>query len=91
MRHQCTEKTPIVENTPLKWLGKDLDPTLDFTTLLIAKPLPFRFNLSVRDSDRAERVRQLFEDGVEGGQYAKGREFWGENQGRTQPLGWGKV
>ncbi|KAF2477324.1 cytochrome P450 [Lindgomyces ingoldianus] len=70
-----------------------LDPTLDFTTLLIAKPLPFRFNLSVRHDkrDRAQKVRELFTEALNNGDYKESREFWGENQGKDKPLGWGKV
>jgi hypothetical protein len=70
---------------------KTIDPTLDFTTLLIAKPLPFRFDLSIRDEKRAEKVRSLYQEGVEKGEFKPSREFWGEKQGHDKPLGWGKV
>ncbi|KAF2270986.1 cytochrome P450 [Lojkania enalia] len=68
-----------------------IDPTLDFTTLLIAKPLPFEFQLTIRDNERAQRIRNLFKEGVKNGDYKGGREYWGENQGKDKPLGWGKV
>ena len=74
-----------------KRTAKTIDPTLDFTTLLIAKPVPFKFQLWPRDSERATKVRNLFNKGLENGDYSKSREFWGENQGKDQPLGWGKV
>lgn len=32
------------------------DPTMDFSTLLIAKPNPFKFNLRIRDQDKADRI-----------------------------------
>jgi len=70
---------------------KTIDPTLDFTTLLIAKPLPFRFNLAVRDEKRAQMIRDLYQDQVKQGEFKPSREFWGENQGKDKPLGWGKV
>lgn len=70
---------------------KTIDPTLDFTTLLIAKPLPFRFDLSVRDEKRAEKVRSLYQEQVDKGEFKPPREFWGEKQGIDKPLGWGKV
>lgn len=68
-----------------------IDPTLDFTTLLIAKPLPFQFHLSPRNTERAQKARNLFQEGVERGDYKGSREFWGADQGKKQPLGWGKV
>jgi hypothetical protein len=68
-----------------------IDPTLDFTTLLIAKPLPFKFQLKPRNSERATKARDLFNEGVQRGDYKSSREFWGENQGKGKPLGWGKV
>lgn len=67
------------------------DPTLDFTTLLIAKPLPFKFQLRPRNSERAAKIRELYSEGIKNGDYKESREFWGENQGRDKPLGWGKV
>jgi len=77
--------------TDQKHNPEKIDPTLDFTTLLIAKPLPFRFHLSIRDEKRAEKVRNWFNEGVKNGDYKESREFWGENQGMDKPLGWGKV
>lgn len=68
-----------------------IDPTLDFTTLLIAKPLPFEFDLTPRDKRREGIVRELYAQGVAHGDYRESREYWGPNQGRDKPLGWGKV
>ena len=68
-----------------------IDPTLDFTTLLIAKPVPFKFNLKVRDQARALHVRQLFGEGLNKGEYKDSRGYWGENHGKSKELGWGKV
>jgi hypothetical protein len=71
--------------------AQNIDPTLDFTTLLIAKPVPFEFSLTVRSRQRAEKVRGLFEEELEKGSYASSRNYWGENQGKGKDLGWGKV
>jgi len=70
---------------------KDVDPTLLFTTLLIAKPLPFKFDLRVRNQDRAERVRLEFEAKKEAGEFVDSKYYWGPEEGKGQELGWGKV
>lgn len=68
-----------------------IDPTLDFTTLLIAKPVPFEFSLTVRNRERAEKARALFEEEAAKGSYSSSRGYWGESQGKGKELGWGKV
>ncbi|KAF2819935.1 cytochrome P450 2E1 [Ophiobolus disseminans] len=79
---------------PLEWgdiSQKPADPTLDFSILLIAKPIPFKFDLTPRDSKRATQIRSLFNEGCERGDYTDSREYWGPNQGRDKRLGWSKV
>ena len=79
---------------PLEWgdiTKKPEDPTLDYSILLIAKPIPFKFDLKPRDTVRMNTVRGLFNQGVENGDYPKTRNYWGPNQGRDLPVGWGKV
>lgn len=79
---------------PLEWgdlSQKPDDPTLDYSILLIAKPIPFSFQLLPRDAERAGKIRHLFHEGVKRGEYTDSREYWGENQGRDKPIGWGKV
>ncbi len=79
---------------PLEWgrpSQKPKDPTLDFSILLIAKPIPFAFELKPRTADRAKHARQLFAEGLENGQYTKAREYWGPDQGRKESLGWSRV
>lgn len=79
---------------PMEWgdiSQKPTDPTLDFSILLIAKPIPFKFSLQPRSTQRAEKIRALFQAGVERGEYTASREYWGPNQGRDKPLGWSKV
>jgi hypothetical protein len=79
---------------PLEWgdiSQKPEDPTLDYSILLIAKPIPFKFELKPRDTVRANKVRGLFREGVKSGDFPETREYWGPNQGRDKPLGWSKV
>jgi hypothetical protein len=81
-------------NKPLEWgdiTQKPEDPTLDYSILLIAKPIPFKFELKSRDTVRATKVRNLFQEGVEKGDFPETRAYWGQNQGRDKPLGWSKV
>lgn len=66
----------------------EMDPTLDYSILLIAKPLPFKFDLKVRKPERVEIVRRQFEEGMEKGLYESPKNYWGDNKGK---LGWGKV
>lgn len=68
-----------------------VDPTLNLSTLLISKPMPFEFELRPRSEERAERVRRLFGESSEKGEYKESREFWGDNQGKGKFCGWGKV
>jgi hypothetical protein len=78
--------TPIEELTQ-KPPCKVEDPTLDYSILLIAKPLPFEFDLSVRSGKRADLIRDLFTRKKQAGDFSDARVFWGENE----ELGWGKV
>ncbi|KAL6712338.1 hypothetical protein ACN47E_000215 [Coniothyrium glycines] len=79
---------------PLEWgdvTKKPEDPTMDYSILLIAKPIPFKFQLLPRDPQRASTVRDLYNQGAQNGDYSPQREYWGPNQGRDKPLGWSKV
>jgi hypothetical protein len=87
---EVVETVKQVAAMPMQAASK-LDPTLDFSTLLIAKPLPFKFSLTPRDTVRAERVRELFSEGQQKGEYSQSQEYWGEDQGKGKPLGWSKV
>lgn len=89
---EVLEKEPAQKPKELsKFDPNNIDPTLDFSTLLIAKPLPFKFELQPRDRSRAAKVRKMFEEGRVKGEYKESREFWGENQGKGKPCGWSKV
>ena len=79
---------------PMEWgdiTQKPEDPTLDYSILLIAKPIPFELDLKPRDTVRANKIRNLFRDGVENGDFPDTQEYWGPDQGRDKPLGWSKV
>ncbi|EME87956.1 uncharacterized protein MYCFIDRAFT_26018 [Pseudocercospora fijiensis CIRAD86] len=63
----------------------DNDPTLNFSTLLIAKPLPFKFDLRVRNQARAEQVTRAFLEQKEKGEFEEERVFWkNNNQGDAE-------
>jgi len=64
------------------------DPTLQFSKLLIAKPVPFQFHMSVRDEKRAELVRELFEEKMSEGEFPDSRRYWGEKSGQPEEFGW---
>jgi len=87
-------KSPAPAYKPMEWgdvSKKPEDPTLDYSILLIAKPIPFKFDLKPRDTVRANRVCDFFREGIANGDYPESREYWGANQGRDKALGWSKV
>lgn len=90
LSEKCMNGTNKEENEE-KQTRKEDDPTLVYSTLLIAKPLPFKFDLSVRDRSRAEKVMGEFVQKKLEGEFLPSREYWGPNQGAGKELGWGKV
>lgn len=64
------------------------DPTLRFSKLLIAKPSPFQFHMSVRSEKRAKLVRKLFADKVAEDEFPAARTYWGETSGQPTEFGW---
>lgn len=71
----------------------ELDPTMDFSTLLIAKPLPFQFKLQVRNQQRAEKVANDWVRHKMAGDFPDARVFWGGGKSAAgdAEFGWGKV
>jgi len=67
------------------------DPTLNFSTLLIAKPLPFKFELTVRNDERRELVEALFSEKKAEGEFVESKQYWGEKSGQPGEFGWVKV
>lgn len=69
----------------------DTDPTMHFSNLLIAKPLPFRFNMKIRSRERAEQVSRRWIDLVMQGEFAKERTYWKNGTDGDKQHGWGDV
>ncbi|KAL1645221.1 hypothetical protein SLS58_003928 [Diplodia intermedia] len=70
-----------------KKAAKKVDPTLDYTHLLIAKPVPFEFSLTVREGmdRRKELVDQLFRQKQDEGEFPAGKEYW---KSESKEYGW---
>lgn len=67
------------------------DPTMDFSTLLIAKPNPFKFNLRIRDQDKADRIARRWMELKMDGEFEDSRVFWKDGNKGDQQHGWGDV
>lgn len=52
------------------------DPTLKYSSLLIAKPLPFEFQLRVRNQARADQVLRLWNEHKAKEDFEDARVFW---------------
>ncbi|KEQ76772.1 cytochrome P450 [Aureobasidium namibiae CBS 147.97] len=67
------------------------DPTLEYSSLLIAKPLPFKFNMKIRDKKKAEHVAREWMFYKMDGEFEDSKCYWeGGNAGNKQ-YGWGEV
>lgn len=78
----CAEERgqSIAERRPK--VAYDSDPTMNFSTLLIAKPMPFKFQLRVRDQARAMVVTQKYVEHMIDGEFEDSRVYWqGGNRG----------
>lgn len=67
------------------------DPTMDFSTLLIAKPKPFKFNLKIRDQQKADRVARRWMELKMDGEFEDSRVYWKNGNKGDQQHGWGEV
>ncbi|KAK0799589.1 hypothetical protein LTR75_009189 [Friedmanniomyces endolithicus] len=79
-----------LQKTPLASVD---DPTMNFSTLLIAKPLPFDFKLCIRNKARAELVARKWVELKMQGEFEASRVFWGggkDTKGDAE-FGWGEV
>ncbi|KAF2158921.1 hypothetical protein M409DRAFT_71399 [Zasmidium cellare ATCC 36951] len=54
----------------------ETDPTYNFSTLLIAKPMPFKFKLTIRNQARAEMVARQWIDRKLEGEYQEAKVYW---------------
>jgi hypothetical protein len=63
------------------WKRKDTetrneqDETLNFSTLLIAKPLPFKFQLQIRNPQRAAMIEEMYQKQKDDGEFADSRNY----------------
>lgn len=69
----------------------DADPTMNFSSLLIAKPLPFTFDMKVRSRDRADLVLKEWVDLFMQGEFERERTYWKEDANDERQYGWGEV
>lgn len=69
----------------------EADPTMDYSTLLIAKPKPFKFNLRLRNQEKGDRIARQWMELKMDGEFEDSRVYWeGGNRGNEQ-FGWGEV
>lgn len=64
---------------------------MNFSTLLIAKPLPFKFDLRIRNKERADKVAREWMRLKMEGEFEAPRKFWGDSNSGTKETGWGEV
>lgn len=67
------------------------DPTMDFSTLLIAKPKPFKFNLRTRSQEKANRVARQWMELKMDGEFEDSRVYWQGGNTGNEEHGWGEV
>lgn len=67
------------------------DPTLEYSSLLIAKPLPFKFNLKIRDKKKAEFVAREWMYHKMDGEFEDSRCYWEGGNAGNKMYGWGEV
>lgn len=73
----CRESSQHDATTPKKSsMSYANDPTMNFSTLLIAKPVPFKFQLRIRNQARAEYVAQQWIQKEIGGEYEASKVYW---------------
>lgn len=67
------------------------DPTMDFSPLFIAKPMPFKFDLTVRSQVRAKIINREYADQMAQGELPEPRSFWTGGVQGDRDHGWGAV
>lgn len=86
-----TEDMPSVNDAITKGEPDKADPTLEYSSLLIAKPLPFKFNLQIRDRKKAEFVAREWLNMMMDGELADSRCYWEGGNAGNAAYGWGEV
>jgi len=89
-----TSDMPAVDNmfnSAIDEKASKPDPTLEYSSLLIAKPLPFKFNMKIRNKKKAEHVAREWMFYKMDGEFEDSKCYWeGGNAGNKQ-YGWGEV
>jgi hypothetical protein len=67
------------------------DRTMEYSTILIAKPKPSKFNLEIRDKEKADRVTRRWIEQKMGGEFADSRVYWKDGNKGDQQYVWGEV
>lgn len=84
----ATKTEPISSRAKSK---QEPDPTLEYTSLLIAKPLPFALELKIRNQDRADLVAREWMARKMEGEFEDAECYWeGGNDGNDM-FGWSKI
>ncbi|KAK4555007.1 hypothetical protein LTR86_007773 [Recurvomyces mirabilis] len=91
-RSRPQASTSASTSTIDKGMDKE-DPTMNFSTLLIAKPLPFKFNLQIRNKERARVVARKWAELKVEGEFEDARIYWGDGKSTAgnKEFGWGEV
>ncbi|KAI7222396.1 cytochrome P450 [Hortaea werneckii] len=85
-------KIPRPDTAPIHGkVAVENDPTMDFSTLLIAKPLPFKFNLRIRNQGRAEHVQKKWLSLKMQGSFEEAKCYWGKTHAGNAEYGWGET
>jgi hypothetical protein len=67
------------------------DHMIKYSTLLIAKPKPFKFNLEIRAKKKADCIARRWIEPKMNGEFAESRVYWKNGNKGDQQHGWGKV
>lgn len=89
-----TTDMPAVDNmfkTSETTESSKTDPTLEYSSLLIAKPLPFKFNMKIRDKKKAEYVAREWMYYKMDGEFEDSRCYWEGGNNGDKMYGWGEV
>ncbi|KAI7401779.1 hypothetical protein KC336_g14576, partial [Hortaea werneckii] len=85
-------KLPRPDTAPIHGkVAVENDPTMDFSTLLIAKPLPFKFDLRIRNKGRAEHVQKKWLSLKMQGNFEEAKCYWGKTHAGNAECGWGET
>ncbi|KAI6995696.1 cytochrome P450 [Hortaea werneckii] len=85
-------KLPRPDTAPIHGkVAVENDPTMDFSTLLIAKPLPFKFDLRIRNQRRAEHVQKKWLSLKMQGKFEEAKCYWGKTHAGNAEYGWGET